>query len=96
MIPQIPARARGPLAMTAYEAGCNPSKSPDRVRVCVSYIGVGNLPCLQGGSPDYKSSSPQSIRGNQNYQQKPHNNTARLDIRSLHSGGPNQDKSSCS
>jgi hypothetical protein len=32
------------------------------VCVCVSYIRVENLSCLWDDSPDYKSSSPQSIR----------------------------------
>jgi hypothetical protein len=36
MIPQISARARGPLATTAHEAKCSLSKSTDHVRVCVS------------------------------------------------------------
>jgi hypothetical protein len=46
MIPQISARARGPLAAATHKAGCGPSKSPDRMRVCMSCIRVANLSCL--------------------------------------------------
>jgi hypothetical protein len=63
MISQISTQVRGPLATTAYEVGRDSSKSFNRVRVCMSCIRVENLPCLRGGSPDYKSGNLQSIRG---------------------------------
>jgi hypothetical protein len=61
-IQQISAQARGPVGAMTHEAGCGPNYSHDWVCVCVSYNRVRNLPCLGGGSLDYKSSSPQSIR----------------------------------
>jgi hypothetical protein len=56
------ARAGGPLSTMANEVGCDPSKSPDRVRVCVSCNRVRNLPYLQDSSPNYKYSTPNSIK----------------------------------
>jgi hypothetical protein len=37
-IPQICVQAKGPLAVTAHEAGCGLSKSHDRVRVFVRVV----------------------------------------------------------
>jgi hypothetical protein len=46
MIQQISAWARGSLAAMTHEPECDSSKSPDRVRVCVSCIRIENLPWL--------------------------------------------------
>jgi hypothetical protein len=45
----------------AHKVGCGPIKSPDRVRIYVSYNRVEKCLYLYGGSPDNKNSSLNSI-----------------------------------
>jgi hypothetical protein len=40
------ARVWSPLSVMAHESECGIIKSPDRVRICVSYNRVRNLPCV--------------------------------------------------
>jgi hypothetical protein len=74
------ARAEGLLSATAQEVGYDISKSLNRVRVCVTCNRVKIVSYLEGGSPDYKNSSSNSIKGIRISSEKPHINKARLDM----------------
>jgi hypothetical protein len=80
--------ARDPLSTMAHEDRYGLSKSLDRVRVCMSYNKVRNLPYLYGGSLDYKSSSPNSMEGIRISSKKSHINKVRLGVGFLLSGWP--------